>query len=58
MDALKYEDAIVREKAAESLGEIGDPDALDVLKITMEDDDMYVRKSAEDSIKKIIRKIS
>jgi len=58
IDALNYENAVVREKAALALGELGDPDALDVLKSAMQDDDVYVRKSAEESLREIIRKIS
>ncbi len=41
-------DATIREKAAETLGEIGDPLVLDYLKIAVNDENIYVRKSAEE----------
>lgn len=57
MDALKYEDAIISENTAESLEKLEILIAQDVLKITMQDEDIYVRNSAEEPIKRIIRKI-
>ena len=57
-NALKCEDTIVREKAAETLGEIGDILALDDLKIATSDDNIYVKKNAEEAIRKIMNKNS
>lgn len=52
MDALKYEDAIISENTAESLEKLEILIAQDVLKITMQDEDIYVRNSAEEPIKR------
>ena len=54
--ALNNENSTIREKAAETLGEIGDPLALDNLKVVLADKNIYVRKSAEEAIKRIISK--
>ena len=54
--ALITENSTIREKAAETLGSIGDPLALDDLKIALDDENIYVRKSAEEAIKNIISK--
>jgi HEAT repeat protein len=54
--ALNYNNFIVREKAAETLGEIGDPIALNSLKEVLNDENIYVRKAAEEAIKMIQKK--
>ena len=52
-DRLNEGNSIVREKAAEALGEIGDKKALESLKSALQDEDPHVRISAADAIAKI-----
>ena len=47
---------MIRKKAAEALGEIGSPNALNALNELLKDDDVYVRHGAEEAIKKIAMK--
>ena len=54
--ALNYNNFMVREKAAETLGEIGDPLALDSLREVLDDENIYVRKGAEEAMKMIQKK--
>lgn len=50
--AFNNENELIRKKAAEALGEIGSPKALDALKALLNDDDVYVRHGAEEAIKR------
>lgn len=52
-EALKHQDFEVRESAAEALGEIGDPDALDSLENALKDENPYVRNRVETAIRRI-----
>lgn len=54
--ALEDEKFIVRQKAAETLGEIGDQAALDPLNKVLNDENPHVRNSAQEAIKMIKKK--
>ena len=51
--ALNDENSVVRENAAEALGEIGDPNALISLKNALNDENPYVRNRVKMAIKAI-----
>ena len=53
IQALKDNESIVREYAAESLGEIGDPRAVEALKEALKDEDLDVRSAAKEALAKI-----
>jgi HEAT repeat protein len=56
IQSLKNADWYVRWGAVEALGNIGDPRALDPIRDMLHDKDEYVRRAAEDAIRKIERK--